>query len=154
MKDNKENIKSKKKKSTNNEIIELDELGGNENSENEATNQSKNKKTKKKKSKAKSEIRNDTCESLEPLKMNNKSKGEDEIILPNEKKKSKKKSKVKLNHSEPTSIEELLEVNEPGDIVKTISKEDISTLNKNLKAGPSDSGLLCYKGVFTKLKKS
>ena len=111
------------------------ELSGNENSENEVTNQAKNKKTKKKKSKSKSEINNDTSESLEPLKANNKSKGEDEIILTNEKKKSKKKSKVKLNHPETTNIEELLEVHEPGDIVKTRSKEDISTLNKNLKEG-------------------
>ena len=60
------------------------ELSGNENSENEVTNQAKNKKTKKKKSKSKSEINNDTSESLEPLKANNKSKGEDEIILTND----------------------------------------------------------------------
>ena len=103
---------------------------------------------KKKKSSLEENSTNDIIQ-LEPLDNN----VENEIIVEHtttsEKKKSKKKSnknkQIKLKESNSETIikvsDDLLEVHEPGYIVKSRSKEDISTLNKNLKEGTPEGKL-------------
>ena len=111
-----------------------------------------NNKTSKKKKKSSYEENTNDIIQLEPLE-----NVENEIIVAepetttSEKKKSKKKSsknkqsKLLKDSNSETIIkvsDDLLEVHEPaGFIVKSKSKEDISTLNKNLKEGTPEGKL-------------
>ena len=112
-----------------------------------------NKRTSKKKKKSSFEEKtNNDIIQLEPLdNVENEIIATEQETTTSEKKKSKKKSsknkqsKLLKDSNSETIIkvsEDLLEVHEPaGFIVKSKSKEDISTLNKNLKEGTPEGKL-------------
>ena len=112
-----------------------------------------NKRTSKKKKKSSfEENTNNDIIQLEPLdNVENEIIAAEQVTTISEKKKSKKKSnknkqsKLLKDSNSETIIkvsDDLLEVHEPaGFIVKSKSKEDISTLNKNLKEGTPEGKL-------------